>query len=112
MLSKRRIHLWYFNPAGNYGVKTHSHDQTSPFVLHRDRLPELHSTDNVSDPIAKIRLVDPVGQSEWYLVEYNYETQLAYGLAITEDYPEGRMGYIHLDELRQCASSYELANCS
>jgi hypothetical protein len=64
MLSKRRIHLWYFNPAGNYGVKTHSHDQTSPFVLHRDRLPELHSTDNVSDPIAKIRLVDPVGQSE------------------------------------------------
>jgi hypothetical protein len=30
----------------------------------------------------------------------NYETQLAYGLAITEDYPEGRMGYIHLDELR------------
>lgn len=52
-----------------------------------------------ADPIAYIKLFDPMGSWTWYLLEADRESGEAYGLV---DGFELELGYIDLNELAQC----------
>ena len=85
-------------------------------------LPPVYSTENLDDPIIKVKLFNPVGASTWYLTEasmvcvkhefvncpecpkpYNY--LLCFGVTDLYGNPqEMELGYIHVEEIMKYVS--------
>ena len=61
-------------------------------------LPKLYSTENETDPLATIKFFTPDANWTWYLMEYDDETQTAFGYVCGF---ENELGYFNLDELER-----------
>lgn len=63
------------------------------------KIPKLYETDGLSDEekICVVKLFNPVGAGTWYIIEYDEEEKIAYGLVELGHYPE--LGYFSLEEL-------------
>lgn len=60
-------------------------------------IPKLYETESVEDKVCHIKLINLMGVGTWYIVEYDSETNEAFGYADLGYYPE--LGYFSLDEL-------------
>lgn len=59
-------------------------------------LPPLYATENAADPIAYVKLFTPDSSFTWYVVEYDPEQRLCFGLVVGR---ERELGYFSLTEL-------------
>jgi hypothetical protein len=49
------------------------------YIRASDRLPTYEEIFNISDPICKIKLFNPIGSWTWFLASYNADTKIAWG---------------------------------
>ena len=65
-----------------------------------DKLPELYETENidVDEKILQIKYISIYSDWEWYLVEYNKDTKIAFGYVIGQ---EKEWGYFSLEEFQE-----------
>lgn len=65
------------------------------------KLPKLYETEETpsEEKMCMVKLFNPVGAGTWYIIEYDAEEKLAYGLVEMGSYPE--LGYFSLDELEK-----------
>ncbi len=61
-------------------------------------IPLLYSCEHVDDPIARLKFFSPDSSWTWYLIEYDKEQRLAFGLVIGH---ERELGYFSLEELEE-----------
>jgi hypothetical protein len=62
----------------------------------RPQLPRLYATQNQQDPVAQIKLFTPDSSWTWYIVEFDPDERLCFGLVICH---ERELGYFSLAEL-------------
>lgn len=63
----------------------------------KQKLPDMGETEDIKDPKAQVKLFTPWANWSWYLIEYDEEKELAFGLA---DGFEQELGYIDLKEIK------------
>jgi hypothetical protein len=68
-------------------------------------LPHLYSTEHQDDPLARIKLFTPDSSWTWYVVEYDPDERLCFGLVIGH---EREMGYFSLAELEEARGPMRL----
>jgi hypothetical protein len=66
-------------------------------------LPTLYACEKVDDPIAQLKFFIPDGSWTWYLLEFDPEQRLAFGLVIGH---ERELGYFSLQELEEQGDSF------
>ena len=60
------------------------------------KLPPFYSTENEADPICHVKLFNPYGAGTWYIIEFDPDTKVAFGLSVIQ---EAELGYFSLEEL-------------
>jgi len=65
------------------------------------KLPKLYETEEKSEDekMCIVKLFNPTGAGTWYIIEYDEEERLAYGLVELGYYPE--LGYFRMEELEK-----------
>ncbi len=81
-------------PAGFVAGKGDAYDYIPAWM----ELPKLYSAENADDPLAVIKLFTPDSSWTWFLIEYDPDEELAFGLAVGF---ETELGYISIAELRE-----------
>lgn len=66
------------------------------YIRTADRIPTIGDIDNVSDPMAMVKLFNPTGAGTWYIAAYDQETRTCYGVA---DIQEKEAGCFSMAEL-------------
>lgn len=61
-----------------------------------DQLPKIKETEEIEDPICYVKLFHPFGSYTVYLLEYNSDQKLGFGLVSGLDV---ELGYIDINEL-------------
>ena len=69
-------------------------------------IPDLYETQNTLDPICHVKVFTPDANWTWYLMEYDDETQTAFGYVCGF---ENELGYFNLDELERVRGPLGLA---
>jgi hypothetical protein len=69
-------------------------------------LPKLYSTENETDPVARVKLFTPDSNWSWYILEYDQENRSAFGYVCGF---ENELGYFSLDELEHIRGPLGLA---
>ncbi len=59
-------------------------------------IPPLYATQDEDDPIARLKLFTPDSSFTWFVVEYDPDDRLCFGLVVGQ---ERELGYFSLDEL-------------
>ena len=59
-------------------------------------IPVFYETEGVEDPICAVKLFNPCGAGTWYIIEYDEETNEAYGYV---ELGESELGYFSITEL-------------
>lgn len=59
-------------------------------------VPALRSTDNEEDPIVRVKFFTPDSSWTWYMIEYDPEQKLGFGLV---DGHERELGHFSLEEM-------------
>lgn len=62
------------------------------------KLPKIGETEFVEDPIAIVKLFNPMGAGTWYITEFDPEEELCFGYV---ELFEGELGYFSLKEIRE-----------
>ena len=62
------------------------------------KVPKLYETENVDDPIARVKLFTPDSSWTWWIIEFDPEERLCFGLVIGH---ERELGYFSLAELEE-----------
>ncbi len=65
-----------------------------------DKIPALYSTENAEDPVAVLKFFTPDSSFSWFLVEYDPEQRLAFGLVIGHERELGYFSFTELEVLR------------
>jgi hypothetical protein len=81
-------------PAGFVAGKGDAYDYIPAWM----EIPKLYSAENTDDPLAVIKLFTPDSSWTWFLIEYDPDEELAFGLAVGF---ETELGYISIAELRE-----------
>ncbi len=63
-----------------------------------DSIPKLYATEKEKDPIVHLKFFTPDSNFTWFLIEYDPNDRIAFGLV---DGHEREMGYISIEELEQ-----------
>lgn len=61
-------------------------------------IPPLYATEHVDDPVVRLKWFTPDGNYTWYVLEFDPDQRLCFGLVVGQD---RELGYFSLDELRQ-----------
>jgi hypothetical protein len=61
-----------------------------------DQIPPLYATEQVDDPLARLRWLTPDSTMTWYITEFDPDQRLCFGLV---DGHERELGYFSLDEI-------------
>ena len=69
------------------------------------RIPPLYSTEHQTDPIVVLKYFIPCSSWTWYVMEYNPEERLLFGLV---DGHVAEFGYFSLDEIEQVRGPFGL----
>ena len=64
----------------------------------RDKIPAMRATESQDAPLAMVKLFTPDSSWTWYIVEYDPEQRLCFGLVIGH---EREFGYFSLEELEE-----------
>lgn len=67
-------------------------------LINKLKIPKLYETENLSNPICKIKLFTPDSIWEWYIIEISIDLDTCYGY--TKGF-EGELGYFSLNELNE-----------
>ena len=59
-------------------------------------LPSLYASEEVDDPVVRLKWFTPDSSSTWYVLEFDPEQRLCFGLVVGH---ERELGYFSLDEL-------------
>lgn len=72
------------------------------------KLPKLYETEGKAEDekMCIAKLFNPTGAGTWYIVEYDEEERLAYGLVELGYYPE--LGYFRMEELEKAKLPFGL----
>jgi hypothetical protein len=82
-------------PAGFVAGKGDAYDYVPSWI----EIPKLYSSENAKEPpLAVIKLFTPDSSWTWFLIEYDPDEELAFGLAVGF---ETELGYISIAELRE-----------
>lgn len=70
------------------------------------QIPKLYETENVTDPIAYVKLFLPESNWTWYLTEVSIDEDICFGYVVS---PYGsELGYFSLDEIKELRTSLGL----
>ncbi len=89
--------------AGTNGDLEASTFQKRPayrYIRKADNVPAIGATREESDPLARIKLFNPTGSWTWYVVEYDPETRIVFGLVDGSEREAGDFSMAELVELR------------
>lgn len=64
-----------------------------------EKLPPLYSTDGQKNALFKVKIVAPFVNFEWWLKEYDPQTNIAFGFACLNDPYNAELGSISITEL-------------
>jgi len=64
----------------------------------KDKIPAMRATESQGTPLAMVKLFTPDSSWTWYIVEYDPEQRLCFGLVIGH---EREFGYFSLEELEE-----------
>jgi hypothetical protein len=67
-------------------------------------LPALYTQEHEPDPLVRVKLFDPQGAANWFLIEWDGEAR-AFGLCCIH---EAELGYVDLDELSAYRGAFRL----
>lgn len=70
------------------------------YIRKSDKVPLLGATRNQLDPLARIKLFNPAGSWTWFVVEYDPESRIAFGLVDGDAREAGEFSMAELVELR------------
>jgi len=82
------------NDCGFESGRGSAHDYTPEWMT----IPKLYETENEDDSPVIIKLFAPAGSWTWYIIEWNPEDNVCFGLV---DGFEEELGYFSLDELSE-----------
>ena len=68
-------------------------------------IPPLYATENDPDPVARVKWFTPDSSWNWYVVEYDPQEKICYGLV--EGFEE-ELGYFSLTEIEQARGPWNL----
>jgi hypothetical protein len=68
-------------------------------------LPPLYAAERQADPVAHLKWFTPDSSWTWYVIEYDPEEQLCFGLVIGH---ERELGYFSLDEILEVRGPFGL----
>ena len=68
-------------------------------------LPRLYATQHEDDPVARIKLFTPDSSWTWYVLEFDPDDRLCFGLVIGH---ERELGYFSIEELEQVRGGLHL----
>ncbi len=70
------------------------------YIRKSDEVPALGHTAEEHDPIARVKLFNPSGSWTWYVVEYDPESRIAFGLVDGFEREAGNFSMEEIVELR------------
>ena len=65
-------------------------------ILQSDCIPELYSTEEISDPVCQVKLFTPDSCWSWYIIEIDTNKELCFGYVVGL---ESELGYFTISEL-------------
>ena len=63
-----------------------------------EKVPQLYATERNDDPVAQLKFFTPDSSWSWFVLEYDPEQRLCFGLVIGH---ERELGYFSLEELEE-----------
>ena len=74
-------------------------------LINKLKIPKLYETENLSNPLCKIKVFTPDSIWEWYIIEISIDLDTCYGY--TKGF-EGELGYFSLNELSEIRTNLGL----